>query len=461
MTESEEGGPVTLGDVLARLRARWLIVVVVAVASGLGGVALAAVWPVSYSATALIQVSPITSTPFSATPASQQVSIETERNVLASPEVAADVIDRLGDPREPDEVLEQISVSSPPDSLVLRVTATGPDAQGAADLANAFSESYLELRSTRASALSDVLRQGLEDQIESLTSGELGDTSSELVQQQVLELRQEQARLAAVGVDPGTVIGRAAVPSGPSSLSPRIIVAAATALGILAGLLAALVVDAADPRVRRAARAAAVTGRPVVTARDDDDDEAMLQLVAALSPRLSDTSAPAPLMLALACPDQVTFDAARSLQEHLRRTGRRVALEELTDDEAVRVDRGYPDRDDLVPLQSDLVVLNLTALSSQARQAGVAARCDLLVLVATPRTPIAALRSWHAIAESSGTEVAPLLFVRRLRAPDREPVPSRPRHSRDDRLAEAAQPARDEPAAARVPGPRGRRDRPA
>lgn len=387
-----------LGDVLGRLATRrWWVALGLAVGLILGGAA-GILMPRAYTSTAQLQVAPITTTPFSSTPASQQVSIETERNIMSSPEIAQSVIDELGLDLGPRELLERVTVASPQGSLVLRVSFTDADPQVASDVANAFAEEYLQARTARARAISAELQDNLEEQIESLTDASAaGDNAT--VQQQILELRQEQQRLVAVGVDTGNIFGVAAPSSAPSSLSTTVYLGAGAALGLLLGTVVALVAELMDPRARRPARVAGATGWDVITASTPTDGEALLTLVGRLGRRLDaarDTGRAAVLLLVPTDKDLPAISPGVS--DYLDRTGHPATLVALGPGDEDTIDRGYPSEDDTGATEG-VLLLDAGRVASPARRSSLAGRADAVVLVAHARTRLATLRSWSETDE--------------------------------------------------------------
>lgn len=406
---------VSIGDLTDRVWARKVtVLVVILLGLSVGGVAMS-IWPVSYTATALVQVSPITSAPFSSTPVTQQVNIVTERNVLASPETAEAVVTELDLQETPHGLLEGVEVTSPPDSTVLRVSFSDGDPRLAAAVANTFADQYLQLRFERANDIAEVLQAGIEERITALMEDDSEVADPALVQQQVLELRQEQARLAAVGVDPGKVIGRAAEPSSPSSLSPLVFLVAGGALGALIGLVAALAWDTADPHVQRPERVGRELDAPVVLARGTGDEEAALQLTLHLLQAIRQNEIHiGPAVVCVLCPDRRSLGVSVALQEHLRRTDHSVVLEALGDESATPVERGFPADTDRLGWSSDVYLLDVSGMSSPARQAMVLSRSDLWIVVTHRRTTRTALRYWSALAAASSVRTIAAWYQRRL-----------------------------------------------
>lgn len=104
---------VRLSDVVVRLRRRLVVVLATTALAVAAGAALGATWPATYSATAVVTVSPITSTPFSSTPINQQVNITTERAVVLSSEVAQLAAASYGAPLDPSDIPDALTITSP------------------------------------------------------------------------------------------------------------------------------------------------------------------------------------------------------------------------------------------------------------------------------------------------------------------------------------------------------------
>lgn len=388
-----------LGDIASRIWShRWLVTWCFVAGLVLASAA-SFVLPRTYTSTAEVQVSPITTTPFSSTPASQQVSIETERNIMNSPDLAQSVVDDLGLGIDARTLLQDVTVSSPQGSLVLRVSYTDPDPQRASDVANAFAEEYLEARTSRAEEISSALRANLDEQIAELSQS---SNESSFVQEQILELQQEQQRLIAVGVDTGNVFGVAAPAESPSSLSPMILLVGGGAVGLLGGAFAALAFEVIDPRARRSSRITSMTGWDVVSAEGVRDDEAMVTLATWLTSHLESADLHRRAAVVTIVPTggrtPLITDA---LADYLARAGLDTTSLSLGPDDHDAIDRGYPadvDRE----TETGILLFDARRVPSVARQVALASRSDAVLVLAQSRTRLANLRPWMDAHRDTG-----------------------------------------------------------
>lgn len=207
------------------------------------------------------------------------------------------------------------------------------------------------------------------------------------------------------------------------------------------GIVAALLIEAFDPRARRAQRVGAATGNPVVVARKPDDEEAMLQLTSLLlGPLSGQDGAARPFVVAVLCPDVPSQAITAGLGDHVRRTNRSVIPRTLSDSHDDDIDRGFPGGQDRDAWDADVVLLDLGAIESQARRAMVASRSDSLVLIARARTPLSALRYWSNLARAGAVQTPGIWFQKRLVAEPKHKEEPEPEVGRVNRADEAAAP---------------------
>lgn len=260
----------------------------VAVFVALGVVAGAAVWwwsSPAYSATSVVTLQAITSDPYAGnTRPADLVNTASEADLLRSTAVAADVRSRLGLRRTATELLEQVEVAVPADSLSLQVTATDPEPLVAQRLADAFSVSYLDRR--QATARRSVDRQvaavdaRLTEQRRLLTNAvtvqqtapptspehAAGVADADLARSRISALETTRAQLTAVDTTPGEVAVAAARPQRPSGVPGWLQALGAWLLLTLLGVLLAVWVDSAG---RSAAPSSPSAGPPVPGARTE------------------------------------------------------------------------------------------------------------------------------------------------------------------------------------------------
>ena len=256
----------------------------------LGVLAGAAVWwwsSPSYSATSVVTLQAITSDPYAGnTRPADLVNTASEADLLRSTAVAADVRSRLGLRRTSTELLDQVEVAVPADSLSLQVTATDAEPLVAQRLADAFAASYLDRR--QATARRSVDRQlaavdaRLVEQRRVLTNAvtvqqTTPPTSPEhasavadadLARSRIDALEAERAQLTAVDTTPGEVAVAAARPLRPSGVPGWLQALGAGLLVALVGVLLAYWVDSSSAR-RAVVLSSSTPGPPVPGARND------------------------------------------------------------------------------------------------------------------------------------------------------------------------------------------------
>ena len=126
MSELETG--FRIGDVVAVIRRRLPIVVVAAVVGLVAGYVVFSSAPESYSATSRVQVRPIKLNAFVSDGKEDPVDIATEKDLVKSDQVADNIRKELGLKGENRAILGRVTVTTEPDSLVLKMTYVGDTA---------------------------------------------------------------------------------------------------------------------------------------------------------------------------------------------------------------------------------------------------------------------------------------------------------------------------------------------
>jgi capsular polysaccharide biosynthesis protein len=263
MSELESG--FRIGDVVAMVRRRWLIVGLAAVAGVVAGVAVFASIEAPFSATARVRVQPIQINQFETEGREPVVDIATEKDLVKSDSVAEAVREELELDAENRTVLSRISVITEEDSLVMQITYVADTATAAQAGADAVARGYLDQRASTAATTRDNALDRLDIEIATAQS-DLSDAQGALdaepdgspdlpqlraevqsAQNQLASLQSERAQL--VQFDPDTVgqIVRTA------SLPPQVTSKKAIGLGVgvfgiflAAGLALAWIIDRRD-----------------------------------------------------------------------------------------------------------------------------------------------------------------------------------------------------------------------
>jgi len=208
------------------LRERWLVLLI-AMVLGLGGASVvAALIPTTYTAEATLYVTASGSGGTSSEANDgQQLSQQRVKSyvlLVSSPRVMSDVIRRLSLPDSPSSLGSRVTASSATESVLIRVDVVDESPDRAAEIADT-----------------------------------VGDAFSELV-----------ARIEPPAVGLGRpevavqLVQPAVVPSLPSSLGLKVILALGLLVGIVAGVAAALLRDALDTRVKSVDQLRSITRSP-------------------------------------------------------------------------------------------------------------------------------------------------------------------------------------------------------
>lgn len=146
-----------------------------------------------------------------------------------------------------EKLLEKLNTDSNSDSDIVTLTVRDPDPAKAAAIANAFATEYVEYRQRSARATLERAAEVAESEYQALAPE---DQAS--VEGQQLRSRRRQLRIdAALQTGGVEVVRRATEPVRPSRPRPKLSAALGLFLGLGLGLLAALVLEFTDRRLRR------------------------------------------------------------------------------------------------------------------------------------------------------------------------------------------------------------------
>ncbi|WP_209313020.1 lipopolysaccharide biosynthesis protein [Streptomyces lonarensis] len=301
--EEPRGGPGHDEPDLLRDQFRQLLRYRLLIAAGvllgtLGGGYLGVATSDTYIATSEIVVRAPASDPFDGT-SLDRVAMGSERRTAVSDTVAQLAATELGRPEdEADDLKEDLQVTNPPNTEVLRFSYTATEPETAAGRANAFVRAYLGNRQAAAQDLVDSMAGALQEQrtaqeerleeTEEQISGALDGTRAQeealasraAVVARIGEIDARVSELRSLDTSGGRVITRAAVPDSPSGPGLVMLLVLGTAVGVGIGLLAAWIRLVFDPRVRSAGDVARELRAPVLGVLPRTDRPAPGQLLA-------------------------------------------------------------------------------------------------------------------------------------------------------------------------------------
>lgn len=322
MDEATAADTLDLRDYLAVMRRRRFTILQVVVLVVLVAVGVTFLQTPQYAAEARVVVKPNAGN----TDAVSEIvlgsrELETQKELAVSLPVAETVVESLGLDRDPERVVEDVTVTLVRDTQILELRATSTDPEQAAALAQGFADAYLEFR--REQALEDVLRaqQALESRAQDIRD-RLDEISRELsgasdAERTSLELEQarlssdaatiatQQASLSGSEVfasGGGQVIKPAEVPRQPVSPKPVRTGVLALVLGLMLGVGLAFLRDHLDDAIRS----------------DDQAERAAGKSVLGHVPKWRPATAGDTRLASLVEPSSVVAESYRSLRTNLR-----------------------------------------------------------------------------------------------------------------------------------------------
>lgn len=265
-----------LSDYLGVLRRRWWIVLVLTVVGvGVAG-AYVKVAPKAYTATALVQVNPLSNNATAAAGrTSGSVNMDNEAQIVQSNTVASLAGHNLHSPLEEQQLLKHVSVAVPPNTTFLQISCDASTARSSVSCADAFAAAYLTIRRTTiVNGLSGQLAANetritkvsksvaiLKDRLGRLPATAPTRTTIELTVSADDALLHELEssddtmlpQLDGLNLPNNTAVGRvvtpAIAPTSPSSPRKLLLLPSGLLAGLLIGLLCAYLVDRRDHRV--------------------------------------------------------------------------------------------------------------------------------------------------------------------------------------------------------------------
>ena len=261
----------TLRSVLAALRRQWWVLLQAVVVVGAGAAFMASrIPPNPYQATATFLVKPDSTDPTSGV-TNMSTFLSTDKRLLTSEGVAAEVARRLGGGRTADQARGSIKVFSDASVSAIAIVAFGPDPETPVLTANTFANVFIETQAnqrttalrTRATQLDDQVKT-LDDRITQLTkdlaaqTGAGADTTALLaakeaaIRQYSTVADQQQQVLTALAIQPSLaeLIEPAKVPFQAPTPSVPVRGALGAVMGLVFGVAVAVIRELLDDKLR-------------------------------------------------------------------------------------------------------------------------------------------------------------------------------------------------------------------
>lgn len=412
---ANEAQSVQLTDVAGSLRRHWVIVTVMALLGCGLGVAASFAIPAKYEASTTVSVNPMTAgARTSSVDAAKTVSMPTEAGLARSRKVATEAAKALAPTYQlsPSQIISATTVGSPDNSLILNIRFSGSTAKQAAAGADAVAEAYLMTRRTDAANEVKRLVEAANQQIRNVQINAKRPSNNNEIGQRALQvqadsLAQKIADLGNIDLNPGQVVGSAAVPASPSTPGPVPLGLAGLVLGLFAGIPIALLRKEEDSEIGGVEGLHAIGDQIVLdgtkdTNRADTWDIAafMLKIPAQIGPE-----GPFTIMVDAEKAGRTTTPG-QELVDALQRRGRTARFVDAGAINEGKISRGWPTEKKRISWGGEIVVIDTTHLNSDANKVALATRSDSLLLARSTTDEAAALRRFTGLLKSKGVDIA-------------------------------------------------------
>ncbi|MEV6284947.1 hypothetical protein [Kribbella sp. NPDC051770] len=277
--------------------------------------------PATYTATATVLVEPANGNPYAPGARGQNLAnLGTEAQLVSSDAVAQLAKTTLRSKASVAALVEQLAVTNPPNSQVLEVAYTDITPAAARDGANAFASAYLVARERRAAEsvqaqINNLTKartanqSALQRNLQALNKTTAGTPARVLADQRVAtttaeatKLENQISDLRLFQGDPGQVLSPANLPTGAAGLPGWIMPVAGAGVGLLLGLVLA-VMRALNDRTLRTVEDVKALGYPVLSTVQPAADEHADALLVDASAGLPDGARLLRSVLGVASPD--------------------------------------------------------------------------------------------------------------------------------------------------------------
>jgi capsular polysaccharide biosynthesis protein/Mrp family chromosome partitioning ATPase len=253
MEQNAYTGTASLEEFTEAFRRRWWVIVLCALLGIGGAVGYLHVAPKTYVATASVLVAPVGGAGDNVVEGARTnslINMDTEAQVVKSQKVSDKARTLLQTNELVGQLVQQVQVTVPANTNVLRISFTASHPDAAAAGANSYAQGYLDNRTDLATAANSAQIQLLKQKIRKLTATYLAQSGPQkaLTLSDLTTLKLRYNSLISTAVTPGDIISNALAPNRPASPSPKFILFTGMALGILLGLALVALLEYRDGR---------------------------------------------------------------------------------------------------------------------------------------------------------------------------------------------------------------------
>jgi capsular polysaccharide biosynthesis protein len=410
--------PAQLSDLFGALRRHWGVVVALMLIGLVVGALAGLVVPGRYSATTSVAVNPMTTDPLNTSAdSSRAVNMATERQ-LAECRAVAVMASQLLSPRHDlsaEDVQDATTAETVQDSQVLNIRFSGGSRQEAADGSNAVARAYLEARQDAAEDQVERLQAKAQKQVDTLSA--LAQKSAEKSSErglaerawhiQVDTLGAKLAELASLDLDPGRIVSPATPPSQRSTPGVVPMGIAGLALGLFVGIPVALTRKEENSQIGGVEGLTVAENEMVLDGTKDTDRAETWDIASFMLkvPQNMDAEGTFTIMV-----DSEPADGrpapGQELVDALSRRGRPARFVDAGEINEGKISRGWPTDRKRKSWAGEVVVIDTTNVTSDARKVALATRTESVVLARSVTDDARALRRLVGLFHSKGVDIA-------------------------------------------------------
>lgn len=406
--------PARLSDILATLRRNWTVLVSFALVGLLLGVIAYILIPAKYSATSTVAITAMNLDPLSADAnAASSLNMSGEATTARSDAVAKLAMSKMLPEHNLSsrEIRDAVEVTTAQNAMLLTIDFTGDSAREAVAGADAVAAAFLEVRAEGAEEQITRLREAATKQLAALqtqsdaTESEVGKRA---VQVQSDAIASQLAALANLDLNPGRIVDPATTPDSPSTLGPVPLGLAGLFLGLLLALPFALGRKEKESTEIGSAQGMATLGDVMVLDGTSDAERSDTWNIAAFMLKIPpmDPDNPFVIMVDSIPHESSSVNAGQELADAIERRGHSVRVVDAGTINESKISRGWPTQRKRESWAGEIVVIDTSAVKSDANTVALATRVDAVVLARSTDDDAAALRRMAGLMRSKGVNVA-------------------------------------------------------
>ena len=411
--------PAQLSDLFGALRRHWGTVVALMVIGLVIGALAGLVVPGRYSATTSVTVNPMTTDPLNTSAdSSRAVNMATERQLAECRSVAVAAAELLGARYDlsAEAVQDATTAETVQDSQVLNIRFSGGSRSESAEGSNAVARAYLEARHDAAADQVERLEAKAQKQVDTLS--ELAQKSSEessdrpgLAERawhiQVDTLGAKLAELASLDLDPGRIVSPATPPGQRSTPGVMPLGIAGLVLGLFVGIPVALTRKEENSQIGGVEGLAVAENEMVLDGTKDTDRAETWDIASFMLKVPQNMNADGTFTIMVdSQPADGRQAPGQELVDALSRRGRPARFVDAGEINEGKISRGWPTDRKRKSWAGEVVVIDTTNVSSDARKVALATRTESVVLARSVTDDARALRRLVGLFHSKGVDIA-------------------------------------------------------